>query len=160
MNNLIVLCGICLLAILLFIILLPKKNERTRVIKPRILIMALLVLGGIIFFCFFKMMDKITDGGMDAFVDDYTIIKAAINSGDSNQNDTGDLVISINLDRIVIDNKEYVSVQDAYDVIVKTLAKDRKIIIVDDYALATTYNDLVSLLENNGYKIEEEQEPQ
>ncbi len=81
---------------------------------------------------------------------------------DLKKSDNTTLVIVVSLDKINIDNKKYNSAADAKDKITKALEKGKAVRVIDDYAMAGTYTELIDMLLEMGISqndIEEIKEP-
>ncbi|MCR4651308.1 MAG: hypothetical protein K5662_06095 [Lachnospiraceae bacterium] len=58
----------------------------------------------------------------------------------------GELTVSVRLNKIVIGGQEYEEVSEARGVIEEAVAAGSKITVIDEYALASTYNELIDAI--------------
>lgn len=151
------------ICIILLFRLLSKKSESRKFLSIRQFILCIVVLGIIIVVCASLVGKKIYRNGIGELFTDYAEAKVEENSHNSNATEAGDaLIITVSLDKIQIDNVIYSDVDSTQQVIADAVSNGKELRVIDDYALATTYNDLIDaiiLMNVSRHDIEEIKQP-
>ena len=147
----VVIAGIvCLAAFLCFVRLLPKNDNLHRNLKVWQVSVSLAVLAGIIIFCLAFLGKKIYRNGVGGLFTDYGEMEARSQSRDeetgADGGGDGALTIVVKLDQIQIGDSAYTEPSEAGQVIADAVSSGKKIRVVDDYAAAATYNDLIHVI--------------
>ena len=136
----------------------PKNNSFHRSIAPGVTIIVLAICAVVIIACLFFAANKIVRNGVGEFTTDYAEFVEPVKS--SPIGDT--LVITVKLDTILIGDKSFSDIYEAEQVIADAVTSGKHLRVVDDYALAATYNDLIeAIIEMNVSRsdIEEIKQP-
>ncbi len=149
MNVYDIIVGIILLLAIGFIWLLRPKNDSLhrnldfKFVKRLIFISVIVAL-----FCFFHLGKKIYRNGIGKLITDYAETKTGNN--DNNEEidyvDGNTLVITVSLDQIEIGDASYSDISEAERLIMDAVNTGKAVRLVDDYALASTYNDIIDVL--------------
>ncbi len=149
MNVYDIIVGIILLFALGFIWLLRPKNDSLHRNLDIKFVNKLLFIGVLIaLFCFFHLGKKIYRNGVGKLFTDYAETKQKNNVSDEETNnvDGNTLVIVVSLDQIKIGNTSYADISEAKSLIEEAVNTGKTVRLIDDYALASSYNDVIDVL--------------
>ncbi len=138
-----------LVALWAFIRLLPKDDNLHRNMKMSMVMILLVITAGIILYCVFFLGKKIYRNGVGELFTNYAEKPLAENNenNDGNEKASGDtLVITVNFDTIEIGEQSYKNAAEAENAIAEAVKSGKGLRVIDDYALATTYNELMDTL--------------
>ena len=142
--NLIYIGIVFIVAAILLIIFWPRDDSLHRNLSSgfvKIIVAGLVIV--VLICCFFAGKEIVRNGVGELYTDYAEIVqRTAVEEGDI-------LVIIVNLERIQINGKDY-SLEDAAGVISNGINEGKNIRVVDDYALAATYNALMDLISGLG----------
>ena len=145
---------ILIIFLFVFIRMLPKNDNLHKNLRSQAVIPILVISGALVLISAFFLGREIIYNSTGPLHNDSASKKPAKSPQDAvaeeppqDENDSADmLVITVSLDKTIIDDKEYSSPRDASGVISDALAGGKGIRLIDDYALAATYNDLMDML--------------
>ncbi len=149
MNIYDIIVGIILLIALGFIwILRPKNDSLHRNLDIKILKRLLFIGVLVAIFCFFHLGKKIYRNGIGKLFTDYAETESENNRGNEETEyvDGNTLVIVVSLDQIKIEDSTYTDIGEIKYLIEEAVNTGKKIRLIDDYALASTYNDIVDVI--------------
>lgn len=137
--------------------LLFKKDNKTNYISVlgKLVLFLIIVVAFGVFWGFFTRT-QIYRNSIGSLYTDY---KSSGKGGDAS---VDVLTITISLDSIQIDDSIYTNVLDAQQVIADAVNSGKNLRIIDDYALAKTYNDIINVIVKMNVSrsnIEEIQQP-
>ena len=142
--NLIFVGIVIIIAAILLIIFWPRDNSLHRNLSAGFvkIIVACLVI--VIIVCCLLAGKEIVRNGVGELYTDYAeaVQKTAAEEGDM-------LVITVNLGKIQINGRDQ-SLEEVAEVLGDGVNEGKKIRVVDDYALAGTYNELMDLISDFG----------
>ncbi len=137
-----------LVALWVFIRLLPKDDNLHRNMKMSMVMILLVITAGIILYCVFFLGRKIYRNGVGELFTNYAETPHAENNeNDGGEKASGDtLVITVNFDTIEIGEQSYKNAAEAENAIAEAVKSGKGLRVIDDYALASTYNELMDTL--------------
>ena len=142
--NLIYVGIVLIVAGILLIIFWPRDDSLHRNLSSgfvKIIVAGLVIV--VIICCFFAGKEIVRNGVGKLYTDYAEVVqKTADDEGDM-------LVIIVNLGNIQINGKDY-SLEEVAEVISNGINEGKNIRVVDDYALAATYNGLMDLISGLG----------
>ena len=134
---------------LLFIRLLSQNSKARKYFNVGQFILCMVVLGVIIFVCFSLIGKKIYRNGVGELFTDYAEIRVETGGTKESEPEAGigdTLIITVSLDKIHIGEDTYSDVTSAQQMIADAVTSGKELRIIDDYALAATYNDLIDVI--------------
>ena len=145
---------ILIIFLFVFIRMLPKNDSLHKNLRPQAVIPILVISGALVLISAIFLGREIILNSTGPLHNDSASEKPAApaqetkdeGSSEAENSSNHMLVITVSLDKIIIDDKEYSSPEDAADVIRDAMASGKGIRVIDDYALAATYNDLMDML--------------
>ncbi len=142
--NLIFVGIVIIIAAVLLFIFWPRNNSLHRNLKAGFVKITVAGLVIVILVCCLLAGKEIIRNGVGELTTDYAEVvqKKAAEEGDI-------LVITVNLGNIQINDKDH-SLEDVAEVLSNGVSEGKKIRVVDDYALAGTYNELMDLIDRFG----------
>lgn len=133
-----------------FLILLPRNNALHRNISVRSMVFWLAIAFLIFVFCMSIIGKKVYRNGIgDLFQDNVpeTIVDVdpVVSDllGEENENR---LVIIVHLNQILIQESVYMDMDEVQEVVSHAISSGKDIRVIDDYALASTYNRLIETI--------------
>ena len=154
--NLKIVILIIILFLAIFIFLNRKKIDKY--LKPIGRIGLGVILFIIIVICFLAIGTSIYRNSIGNLFTDYADTKNS-----PTQSGSGDtFIITITLDQIIVNDTTFPSSLEAQPVITEAVKSGKAIRIIDDYALASTYNDVIDMILKmnvNRSSIEEIRQP-
>lgn len=149
--NLIHIGIVIIAAVALLIIFWPRDNALHRNLKSGFVKIVVVVLVVVVIICCFLIGDNIIRNGVGELYTDYAEIVTPAGSESE-----GDIIrITVNVDKISINNKEYSDIDEIKPIVSEGIANGKKVHIVDDYALSRTYDSLLTTLDELGVKSED-----
>lgn len=147
-----------IIGIIAFIILFRREKVYKYLNKSGRIIFLFLIIA-IIVICSGFIGTQIYRNGLGALLTDYADSKTS-DKGSGTPDDV--LIITISLDSITIEDSIYDNVLDVQQIIADAVNSGKHLRVIDDYALAKTYNDLIDVIlkmKVSRSNIEEIQQP-
>ena len=140
--------------------LLFKRDKKTNYISAlgKIVLFVIIIVGVGVIWIFFTRT-QIYRNSIGSLYTDYADSKSSDKGSDSSDDV---LTITISLDSIKIEDSIYDNVLDVQQIIADAVNSGKQLRVIDDYALAKTYNDLIDVIlkmKVSRSNIEEIQQP-
>ena len=154
-----------ILGLLILFRMISKNSKLRKYFSVGQFLLCIGLVAAIIIVCFLFIGRKIYRNGIGELFTDYAEIKAETSSGksDNAEGASGDtLIITVSLDQIQIGNSVYAEISEVQQIIAEAVTAGKSLRVVDDYALAATYNELIDVITQmnvNRSSIEEIKQP-
>jgi uncharacterized membrane protein YdfJ with MMPL/SSD domain len=127
---------------------LSRNSKSRKYLNKGQFFLLVIVLGAIIAFCFLFVGKTIYRNGIGELFTDYDETSADTAMDKNNHDEgTGDtLIIVVNVDQVHIGDSSYTDITEVQQIIAEAVRSGKSLRIIDDYALADTYNQIIDVI--------------